>query len=187
MFGSSVLSSSVCLQFISSSAKSFGISERKKKVRWKWEYLNKCVCYFLKLAYNRKKFFLKLFSFMWLKNIAFWLEVYKEMFLSHLTLFSFPRVIINKKIFSNLMIFAPKGAFPITNWFVSWPLNKALEYNVCCPSVTFSPQCVGNTQRETMTLVWHLFVHKVHAISGFELQEGLLSITMWETHFKTLT
>lgn len=40
---------------------------------------------------------------------------------------------------------------------------------------------------ETITLVWQLFMNKVHAISDFELQEGLISITMWETHFKTLT
>lgn len=36
-------------------------------------------------------------------------------------------------------------------------------------------------------LVWQLFINKVHTISGFELQEGLVSIAMWETHFKTLT
>ena len=67
------------------------------------------------------------------------------------------------------MIFAPEGAFSLANWYVSWSLNKALDYNVCCSSVIFSLHCVGNTQMEIIALAWQLFVNTAPAGSGFRL------------------
>lgn len=39
-----------------------------------------------------------------------------------------------KKVLKEVLVmFAPEGAFSVTNWYVFWSLNKALDYKYAVP------------------------------------------------------